>query len=134
MKLQVSVLEAKGLPAADSNGFSDPFVKLNLGPSKARTSVKYKELDPSWREDFVFVIEDADEELNVEVWDEDRFADDFLGQVKVPIMSVLNANKHTLNRIWYPLQKRSESSKTPVSGMIILTFGVSLFLHVKEIL
>lgn len=129
MKLQVSVLEAKGLAAADSNGLSDPFVKLNLGPSKARTSVKYKELNPTWREDFVFVIEDVDEELNIEVWDEDMFADDFLGQVKLRISSVLKANKQTLNQIWYPLQKRSESSKTPVSGMIIFTLDVSLLLH-----
>lgn len=117
MKLQVSVLEARGLAAADANGLSDPFVRIQLGESKARTSVVYKDLNPTWNEDFVFIVEEEAEELHVVVWDEDRFTDDFLGQVRIPVASVLDADNNILSRVWYPLQKRSEKSKTTVSGM-----------------
>lgn len=72
-------MEVKGLVVVDLNGFSDFFVKLNLGLFKVWIFVKYKELNFIWREDFVFVIEDVDEEFNIEVWDEDMFVDDFLG-------------------------------------------------------
>ncbi|KAL3687800.1 hypothetical protein R1sor_014109 [Riccia sorocarpa] len=124
MKLYVQVLEARNLIAKDPNGFSDPFVRLTLGNTKSRTSVVYKNLNPSWNEEFVFNVSDLDEELKVTVWDEDRFTDDFLGQIKIPVSLVLNADKQIITNRWFPLQKRSEKSKNEVSGEIKL--GVSL--------
>ncbi|CAM6094736.1 unnamed protein product [Calypogeia fissa] len=125
MKLYVQVVEAKDLCSRDPNGFSDPFVRLSLGSTKARTSVVHKNLYPSWNEDFFFNVTDLDDELKVTVWDEDRFTDDFLGQVKIPVADVLDSDKQSISRSWFRLQKRSEKSKTPITGEILL--DVTLF-------
>lgn len=115
MKLQVHVLEARGLAARDENGLSDPFVRLQLGSTKAKSGVVYKNLNPSWNEEFFFNVDGPNDELLVVVWDEDLFSNDFLGQVKVPVSDVRAAEKQTITRQWYTLQ-RSEKSKFPVTG------------------
>lgn len=126
MKLYVYVQEAKGLPAKDYNGLSDPYVKLQLGKSKARTRVIRKTLNPSWNEEFTFKVDDLSEELHISLWDEDKFlVDDFLGQVKVPVSKVLDSEKQTMPLTWFPLQPRGSRSKAKSCGEILLT--VSLY-------
>ena len=54
-QLHVHVERAMGLAAADSNGYSDPYVKTYLLPDKAKhtkqkTSVKKRTLDPTYNE------------------------------------------------------------------------------------
>ena len=54
-KLRVTIHEARGLAAADSNGLSDPYVKTYLLPdkskhSKGKTEVKKKTLNPVYNE------------------------------------------------------------------------------------
>ena len=54
-QLHVHIDRARGLAAADSNGYSDPYVKTYLLPDKAKhtkqkTSVKKKTLDPVYNE------------------------------------------------------------------------------------
>ena len=115
MKLQVHVLEAKGLAARDENGLSDPFVRLQLGSTKAKSSAVYKNLNPSWHEEFFFNVNSPNDQLLLVVWDEDRFSNDFLGQVKILISDILATEKQTITRQWYTL-KRSEKSKFPVTG------------------
>ena len=52
--LTVTLLRGSGLAAADSNGKSDPYVKLSLGKSKAKSKTIPKTLDPEWNEKFEF--------------------------------------------------------------------------------
>ncbi|KAK6149609.1 hypothetical protein DH2020_017134 [Rehmannia glutinosa] len=90
MKLLVRVIEARNIPALDPNGFSDPYVKLQLGRQKFRSKVVKKCLNPSWCEEFTFKVDDLKEELLICVLDEDKyFNDDFVGQIKVPVSHVL---------------------------------------------
>ena len=54
-QLHIHVERARGLAAADSNGYSDPYIKTYLLPDKAKhtkqkTSVKKKTLDPVYNE------------------------------------------------------------------------------------
>ncbi|KAG0621016.1 hypothetical protein M758_4G261700 [Ceratodon purpureus] len=128
MKLQVHVLEARGLAARDENGLSDPFVRLQLGNTKAKSAVVYKDLNPSWNEEFIFNVDGPSDELLLVVWDEDLFTNDFLGQVKIPVSDIVNAEKQTITRQWYTI-KRSEKSKFPVTGEILL----SLILFGKDV-
>lgn len=52
-QLYVSVISAIGLPAGDSNGKSDPFVKIYLNSEQVyKTKTKKKTLEPEWNEDF----------------------------------------------------------------------------------
>ncbi|KAL2270903.1 hypothetical protein VTJ83DRAFT_274 [Remersonia thermophila] len=80
--LRVDVLDAQDLPAADSNGKSDPYVKLELnGQEVFKTKTVKKTLNPSWNEFFnVTVPSRTAAKFRASVWDWD-FADkpDFLG-------------------------------------------------------
>lgn len=80
--LRVDVLDAQELPAADSNGKSDPYVKFELnGQEIYKTKTQKKTLNPSWNEVFnVPIPSRTSAKFKATVWDYD-FADkpDFLG-------------------------------------------------------
>lgn len=122
MKLVVQVIEARNIPAMDPNGFSDPYVKLQLGKQRFKTKVVKKCLNPSWCQDFTFKVDDMKEELVLCVMDEDKFSlDDFVGQVKIPISRVFDAIDKSLGTTWYPLQPKNKKSKNrDYSGDILL--------------
>lgn len=74
--LHVKVLTAMKLRKKDLMGSSDPYVKLKLTddklPSK-KTSVKYKNLNPEWNEEFKVVIKDPESqalELSIYDWEQ----------------------------------------------------------------
>jgi hypothetical protein len=51
--LRVDVLDAKDLPSADRNGFSDPYCKFELnGHTVFKTKIQKKTLHPAWNEFF----------------------------------------------------------------------------------
>ncbi|CAA3028956.1 C2 and GRAM domain-containing At1g03370 [Olea europaea subsp. europaea] len=122
MKLLVRVIEAKKIPAMDPNGFSDPYVKLQLGRQKFRTKVIKKCLNPSWCEEFNFKVDDLKEEIVISVFDEDKYLmDDFIGLIKVPVIRVIEANDKSLGTSWYTLQPRNKKAKNKDCGEILLT-------------
>ncbi|KAK6917894.1 VASt domain [Dillenia turbinata] len=122
MKLHVTVVEARNLPAMDANGLCDPYVKLQLGKQKGKTKVVKKCLNPQWVEEFSFGVDDLKDELVVSVMDEDKFFnDDFVGQLKIPVSLVFNAENISLGTAWYPLLPKSKKSKIKDCGEILLT-------------
>ncbi|KAK6932882.1 GRAM domain [Dillenia turbinata] len=122
MKLHVTVVEARNLPAMDPNGLCDPYVKLHLGKQKGKTKVVKKCLNPQWSDEFSFRVDDLKNELVVSVMDEDKyFNDDFVGQLKIPVSQVLNAENSALGTAWYPLLPKSKKSKIKDCGEILLT-------------
>ncbi|RAL47392.1 unnamed protein product [Cuscuta campestris] len=71
--LHVKVVRAMNLKKKDLMGASDPYVKLKLSeeklPSK-KTSVKQRNLNPEWNEEFNFVIKDPQSQtLDIAVYD-----------------------------------------------------------------
>ncbi|KAG6394175.1 hypothetical protein SASPL_144756 [Salvia splendens] len=126
MKLIVRVIEAKNIPALDTNGFSDPYVKLQLGRQRFRSKVVKKCLNPSWCEEFIFKVDDLKEELLIDVLDEDKYLnDDFVGYIKVPIIRVLDAKDKSLGTAWYTLQPKTKKAKNKDCGEILLTICFS---------
>ncbi|KFK31345.1 hypothetical protein AALP_AA6G100200 [Arabis alpina] len=120
MKLQVRVVEARNLPAMDLNGFSDPYVRLQLGKQRSRTKVVKKNLNPKWADDFSFAVDDLKEELVVSVLDEDKyFNDDFVGQVRVPVSRVFDADNQSLGNLWYPLNPKKKGSKKDCGEILL---------------
>ncbi|XP_019095307.1 PREDICTED: C2 and GRAM domain-containing protein At1g03370-like isoform X2 [Camelina sativa] len=120
MKLQVRVVEARNLPAMDLNGFSDPYVRLQLGKQRSRTKVVKKNLNPKWSDDFSFGVDDLNDELVVSVLDEDKyFNDDFVGQVRVPVSLVFDAENQSLGTVWYPLHPKKKSSKKDCGEILL---------------
>ena len=119
MRLVVRMLEARNLlpsvgAAAAEAAPGDPYAKLQLGRQRARTKSIRRTPAPAWDEEFAFRVGDLKEELRVSVVDEDRyFSDDFLGQVRVPLSSVLDADGRSLGTQWFRLMPKSRSkSKT----------------------
>jgi hypothetical protein len=84
--LRVDVLDAADLPAADRNGFSDPFCKFMLNDKEVyKTKTQKKTLHPAWNEYFEVPVRSrtaADFMVNVFDWD---FGDkaDFLGKSSI---------------------------------------------------
>lgn len=84
--LRVEVCDAADLPAADRNGFSDPYCKFHLnGKDVYKTKIQKKTLHPAWNEFFeVPVRSRTAADFKVKVWDWD-FGDkaDFLGEAAI---------------------------------------------------
>ncbi|KAL5482015.1 hypothetical protein EMCRGX_G022294 [Ephydatia muelleri] len=84
--LTVTLLDGTDLPAMDENGFSDPYCKISLGSQKYKSKVKFKTLNPKWKEEFDFRVFEGDDTLNIEVWDRDfPSADDYMGVCNVEL-------------------------------------------------
>lgn len=86
--LRVDVLDAQDLPAADSNGKSDPYVKFELNDQDVfKTKVQKRTLHPAWNEYFETPVHSRTAgNFKATVWDWD-FADkpDLLGSTKVDL-------------------------------------------------
>ena len=88
--LYVQLISATGLVAADSNGLSDPYCKLDLGGQRQRSRKLYETLDPVWHNEiFTFpgvLGQLVNEPLKASVWDFDlTTADELLGQVDIEL-------------------------------------------------
>ncbi|XP_061196421.1 rabphilin-3A-like isoform X1 [Saccostrea echinata] len=110
--LVVSVVRCAELAACDTNGYSDPYVKLYLKPdpekrSKFKTAVKKKTLNPEYNEEFIYEVkhnELAKKTLEITVWDRDiGKANDFIGGVQLGINSKGHRLKH-----WYDTLKNPD--------------------------
>ncbi|CAF0865041.1 unnamed protein product [Rotaria sordida] len=110
-QLVIRIIRAKNLLAKDTNGYSDPFVKVYLLPgrdqeNKRRTKHVSKSLNPVWDHAVIYGNIHREElqykTLEFTVWDYDRFkANDFLGQVTIDLKdaNVIDDKPH-----WYRLQ------------------------------
>ncbi|XP_039959254.1 rabphilin-3A [Bactrocera tryoni] len=90
--LVVNVKQCINLIPMDNNGSSDPFVKLQLKPDshknkKYKTGVKWRTLNPIYREEFYFESSPHDlnkQTLYITVWDKDiGKSNDFLGSLVI---------------------------------------------------
>jgi len=101
-RLNVEILEAHHLPAMDSNGFSDPFVKIYLNPDPKKltrhvTQVIKKTLNPVWNETFGFDLpleEVRKKKIRLAVWDYDFGpTNDYIGEVSIKLNEVCTNQK-----------------------------------------
>ncbi|CAI5501783.1 unnamed protein product [Closterium sp. Naga37s-1] len=130
VKLQIQLLEARGLPPKDNGGARDAFARLQMGASKARSSTVPKDNDPTWQEEFFFSVSDAEkDELLVTVWDKSAFlGEEFLGQLVLPVRQVLACDGYELQATWFPLQNRLARPRATVTGDVLISaslWGVS---------
>ncbi|KAM6972298.1 double C2-like domains, gamma [Aplochiton taeniatus] len=109
--LLVGIVRCAHLAAMDSNGYSDPFVKIVLQPdmgkkSKYKTTVKKKTLNPEFNEEFAYEVPHdqlAKKTLEISVWDYDLgMSNDFIGGVELGI----NAKGEKL-RHWFECLKHA---------------------------
>ena len=53
--VQIEVISATGIPAADLNGKSDPYVVVKFGPRTLKTRSISKTLNPVWNQSLHFL-------------------------------------------------------------------------------
>ncbi|XP_060116217.1 multiple C2 and transmembrane domain-containing protein 2 [Heteronotia binoei] len=122
--LQVKVLKAVDLLAADFSGKSDPFCVLELGNGRLQSYTVYKNLNPEWNQVFTFPVKDIHDVLEVTVFDEDGDKPpDFLGKAAIPLLSIRNGQQSC-----YVL--KNKDLELPSKGVIHLELDV-LFNPVK---
>ncbi|CAL8318304.1 unnamed protein product [Lota lota] len=111
-RLVVGVVRCAHLAAMDSNGYSDPFVKVCLKPdmgkkAKNKTQTKKKTLNPEYNEEFSYEIkhgELAKKTLDISVWDYDMGkSNDFIGGCQLGIQTKGECLKH-----WYECLKNKD--------------------------
>ncbi|XP_056676791.1 multiple C2 and transmembrane domain-containing protein 1 isoform X9 [Monodelphis domestica] len=116
--LQVKVIRAEGLMAADVTGKSDPFCVVELNNDRLLTHTVYKNLNPEWNKVFTFNIKDIHSVLEVTVYDEDRDRSaDFLGKVAIPLLTIQNGEQKA-----YVLKNKQLTG--PTKGVIYLEIDV----------
>ncbi|XP_051906655.1 rabphilin-3A isoform X1 [Hippocampus zosterae] len=106
-QLQCCVIKAKGLKPMDSNGLSDPYVKLHLLPgasksNKLRTKTLKNTLNPIWNETLVYhgITDDemSRKTLRLSVSDEDKFGhNEFIGETRVALKKLKFNQKKKFN-------------------------------------
>uniref|UniRef100_A0AAV2LKK0 C2 domain-containing protein n=2 Tax=Knipowitschia caucasica TaxID=637954 RepID=A0AAV2LKK0_KNICA len=111
--LQVKILKASDLLAADINGKSDPFCLVDLGNDRLQTHTVYKSLNPEWNKVVSLPVKDIHDILMVTVFDEDGDkAPDFLGKVAIPLLSIRGGQQITLPLLKQDLSGLSKGSIT----------------------
>ncbi|KAI4890423.1 hypothetical protein NFI96_010809 [Prochilodus magdalenae] len=122
--VQVKVLRAESLKAADVSGKSDPFCVVELCNDRLLTHTVYKNLNPEWNKVFTLDIKDIHSVLEVSVYDEDRDRSaDFLGKVAIPLLNIHNGEQKA-----YVLKNKKLTG--PTKGVIFLEADV-IFNRVK---
>lgn len=122
--VQVKILRAEGLMAADVTGKSDPFCVAELSNDRLQTHTVYKTLNPEWNKVFIFNVKDIHAVLEVTVYDEDRDRSaDFLGKVAIPLLNIRNSEQKA-----YVLKNKELTG--PTKGLIFLEADV-IFNSVK---
>ncbi|CAH1164805.1 unnamed protein product [Phaedon cochleariae] len=109
--LLVTVAKCVNLLPMDNNGLSDPFVKLQLKPDpnhkKHKTSIKWKNLNPEWNEEFAFETRPTElytQSLYITVYDKDYGkSNDYLGGLILGGTGSKGLRlKHWMDMIRYP--------------------------------
>jgi len=112
-EIDLHVIEATGLMAADRGGTSDPFAVIRFrGSSRCtntwKTRVIDKTLTPMWDERFVLDLEETAKTFVLDVFDDDILGgNDFLGRVSLPLDSIVNGK---VEQKWYPLSSMDDDA------------------------
>lgn len=112
--LIVGIIRCVNLIPMDSNGYSDPFVKLWLkspesSSPKYKTSIKWKNLNPVYNEEFIIDTKITDlsrKSLIITVWDKDPGrSNDYLGCLELGCHSKGDRLRQWIDMIKYPDHK-----------------------------
>nr|XP_047139595.1 multiple C2 and transmembrane domain-containing protein 2 isoform X3 [Hydra vulgaris] len=92
--MQIKIHRANGLAVADLGGASDPFAIIELANQRLVTPTIYKTLNPQWEKVYELIIYDIHDALEITIFDEDkRGPPEFLGRVKIPLLSIKSGEK-----------------------------------------
>ncbi|CAF3262359.1 unnamed protein product [Rotaria socialis] len=92
--LEVTIVEGRRFKDNDTVGQSDPFIELYLHKKyKQRTATVSNTNDPVWNERFTFNIDEGEDTIHFDVYDEDVGDKDSIGSGKVKLKNVFDDGK-----------------------------------------
>ena len=108
LNLVANVFQCRQLPAADSDGKSDPYVKVYCCGVMAQTEVKENTLNPMWYKTLNLEVEgvgsDEDPPVLVYVMDSDDYtSDDLIGVLVVPLSDAARNKDSFKKPTWHKL-------------------------------
>lgn len=127
--VKVSIVEATGLLAMDSNGFSDPYCEvivryLNSGQSivNDKTPIIKTSLNPRWDWSKEYTLKSA-VVIEIRVFDHDvGMQDDFLGCACIDLSDIRKQAAGTVQEMWLPLcDEPNQDSKHKALRLLGLT-------------
>ncbi|KAJ3681402.1 hypothetical protein LUZ60_015891 [Juncus effusus] len=102
--IQVELLAAKNLVAANINGTSDPYAIITCGEEKRFSSMVPGSRNPIWGEEFNFLVDSIPTEVHVEIYDWDIvWKSNVLGSLTVPVRTEMQESA-----VWYELDSTGE--------------------------
>jgi len=110
--LHVSVIEAKDLIAVDSNGLSDPYVKVMRGSKLiGKTKVVKKNLNPTWNETFKVNLGVVyNQSISVVIKDHNTIqSSKTIGEVQINTHNGFNTSESKTTDEWYPIPNSNSS-------------------------
>ncbi|KAM3176445.1 hypothetical protein ACTXT7_006524 [Hymenolepis weldensis] len=113
--LRVNVIAASGLTSREMSTKCDSYCLLELINMRAQTQTVRKTLNPKWDKVFVFPVTDVHSVLYITVLDNEKYKDEFLGRVAIPLMKIRNHE-----RSWYALKNADLRERS--RGSILLEF------------
>jgi len=114
-KLTVTVIEVKELKDVQLLGKMDPFVRLECGKEKHKTSVKNGAgRQATYNESFIFNLEGKEDKLHVYVIDKELISDDDIGRTDIPLQTLASTTAGT----WYQLVETGNFKK--IAGQVCL--------------
>eukprot|EP01126_Amoeba_proteus_P023539 TRINITY_DN2364_c0_g1_i1.p2 TRINITY_DN2364_c0_g1~~TRINITY_DN2364_c0_g1_i1.p2 ORF type:complete len:220 (-),score=74.05 TRINITY_DN2364_c0_g1_i1:88-747(-) len=117
-ELKVKIVSGQNLPAMDSNGKSDPYLKFWCGHYKYKSKKKTKTLNPEWNEIIkpIPVSLCLTKPVEVECWDWDFIGSDtFMGQFSID-NQVLGVLEVGIPRLFtFSLEPKRKGAKTKSS-------------------
>ncbi|KDP28646.1 hypothetical protein JCGZ_14417 [Jatropha curcas] len=115
LKLGVEVVSAHDLMPKDGQGSASAFVELHFDHQKFRTTIKEKDLNPVWNENFYFNVSDPNNlsNLTLEAYvynhTKENNSKSFLGKVRLTGTSFVPYSDAVV--LHYPLEKRGIFSR-----------------------
>eukprot|EP01133_Synstelium_polycarpum_P012291 gene12291-14409_t len=124
MAYEVTVTSAELYLATDSNGFSDPYVRIGKSVSDGLFSKKWvlqtpsisKTLNPVWNYTNTFTVNAGKSSvLQLQLWDKDALKDDFIGRVEIWVPTNVGAQQTKTVDIMDPKNNKIINAKVTYS-------------------
>lgn len=127
--LQLRIIRAQGVRAADNEGTSDPYCEAHIWSPHAkasshfwRTATRVKTLDPIWNEQQEFLLFRREALLHVTLWDRDQSGrDDFLGETLLELSRLESGSCSAQLEL---RQLGEEGERLPISGHVELELAI----------
>eukprot|EP01122_Echinamoeba_exundans_P016939 TRINITY_DN874_c0_g1_i1.p1 TRINITY_DN874_c0_g1~~TRINITY_DN874_c0_g1_i1.p1 ORF type:complete len:787 (+),score=124.26 TRINITY_DN874_c0_g1_i1:1344-3704(+) len=129
----MTIVEGKDLSVKDSNGFSDPYVKVFYPHpiTRQETQVKslavQKNLNPSWNFASHTWVLALPLTVRIEVWDEDLLTDDFMGTCQFQV----NTDEDLESDVWIDLAARPGKKDKNIKGQIRVRWSIKFMKNFK---